>query len=195
MVIESVTGQDYYDVIRTCFTDPLELIQTTPSNRSDLQNLATGYMSEENPVGFPPETTTSLGVMAWNPAVEWTGGGLVSTSQDLDLLGAALFQGRAMNAPYLADLLAAVPIDSRNPDVEYGLGVAIHRSGPYGTVYGHGDWIPGYSSSLRYYADHKVSIAFQISTDIGIVDDTTPVVGELEQALAELVIRAGSGKR
>lgn len=188
MVIESATGKDYYDVIRTRFIDPLKLVQTAPSNRPDLKGLATGYMSDDNPFGFPPETATSPGVMAWNPGVEWTGGGLVSTSRDLAVWGAALFQGRAMNAPYLADLLAAVPIDPRNPDVEYGLGIAIHRGGQYGAVYGHAGWIPGYSSSLRYYAEYSVSIAFQINTDIGIVDDATPLVPELEQRLAKLVV-------
>jgi hypothetical protein len=29
-----------------------------------------------------------------------------------------------------------------------------------------------YSSSLRYYPDHRVAIAFQINTDVGIVDRT-----------------------
>lgn len=188
MVIESATGQGYYDVIRVRFTDPLQLVETAPSNRPDLKNLATGYMSENNTFGFPAETTTSPGVMAWNPAIEWTGGGLVSTSRDLALWGAALFQGRAMGVPYLADLLAAVPVDPRNPDIEYGLGVAIHHGGTYGTVYGHGGWIPGYSSSLRYYAEHDITIAFQINTDIGIVDDSSPLVRELEQQLAKRVV-------
>lgn len=188
MIIESATGEDYFDVIRMRFTGPLKLVQTTPSNRVDLQNLATGYMNEDNLFGFLPETTTSLGVMAWNPGVEWTGGGLVSTSRDLALWGAALFEGRAMDAPYLADLLAAVPIDPTDPEVEYGLGVAIHRGGLYGATYGHGGWIPGYSSSLRYYAEHDISIALQINTDIGIVDGSTPVVRELELQLAEVAV-------
>ncbi len=190
MIIESATGHDYYDVIRTRFTGPLGLTRTTPSNRSDLSDLATGYMSEDNPFGFAPETTTSPGVMAWNPGVEWTGGGLVSTSRDLALWGAALFEGRVLNSPYLGDLLAAVPMDSHNPKGEYGLGVAIQGNGPLGAVYGHGGWIPGYSSSLRYYADHQVSIAFQINTDIGIVDGSTEVVLRLEQHLAKLAIDA-----
>jgi len=168
MVIETVTGRDYYDVIRTRFTGPLNLEETAPSNRPELENLATGYMSEDNPFDFPPETTTSRGIMAWNPGVEWTGGGLVSTSRDLALWGAALFRGRAMDGPYLAELLAAVPVDPHDPDIEYGLGVAIHRGGRFGAVYGHGGWIPGYTSSLRYYAEHDVVIAFQINTDIGI---------------------------
>lgn len=194
MIIESATGEDYFDVVRTRFTVPLKLFQTTPSNRLDLENLATGYMSEDNPFGFPPETM-SRGIMARNPGVEWTGGGWISTSRDLAVWGAALFQERAMDGDYLTELLAAVPTDPDNPDIEYGLGVAIYRTGEFGPVYGHGGWIPGYSSSLRYYADHEVSIVFQINTDIGIVDDSTPVVRELERRLAELVIRALDSSR
>ncbi len=190
MIIESATGQDYYDIVRRRFTDPLQLTRTSPSNHPDLRDLATGYMSENNPFGFPTRTTTIDGSMAWNPGVEWTGGGLVSTSRDLALWGFMLFQGRAMDAHYLQDLLSSVPIDPDNPSVRYGLGVAISRGGPFGTVYGHGGWIPGYTSSLRYYADHQVCIAIQINTDIGIVDDSTSLVQELEADLADLIIGA-----
>ena len=195
MIIESATGQDYYDIVHARFLEPLQLTQTSPSNRPDLPDLATGYMSEENPFGFPAATTTIDGEMAWNPGVEWTGGGLVSTSRDLALWGAALFQERAMDAPYLSDMLTSVPVDADSPDIRYGLGLAIYRKGPFGTVYGHGGWIPGYSSSLRYYADHAISIAFQINTDIGIVDNATSLVEELEARLAELVIGALDLKR
>lgn len=51
----------------------------------------------------------------------------------------------------------------------------------------------GYSSSLRYYPDYGIAIAFQINTDIGIVDDKTPVLREMEAGLAEVVISATRG--
>ena len=82
-------------------------------------------------------------------------------------------------------MLTAAPIDPASPDVRYGTGVAIHQGGSFGPVYGHGGWIPGYTSSLRYYADHGVAIAFQINTDIGLTDDTSSVVSILESRLAE----------
>ncbi len=44
------------------------------------------------------------------------------------------------------------------------------------------------SSSLRYYPDYGISIAFQINTDIGIVDDSTPVIREMELRLAGIVL-------
>ena len=66
--------------------------------------------------------------------------------------------------------------------------VAIHRGGPLGPSYGHGGWIPGYCSSLRYYPELGLAVAFQINTDVGIADDSTDLVPALEAALADLAI-------
>lgn len=93
-----------------------------------------------------------------------------------------------MGGAYLDDLLNAVPVSPDTDEIQYGSGVGIYRTSPFGPVYGHGGWIPGYSSSLRYYPDYAVAIAFQINTDIGIVDDTTPVMQDLERRLAETVL-------
>lgn len=97
-----------------------------------------------------------------------------------------------MPGDYLTDLLQAVQISPDDPNVHYGLGVGIYRSSPFGPSYGHGGWIPGYSSSLRYYLDRGVTVAFQINTDIGIVDDATPVVSEMEDRLAQIAITANN---
>jgi D-alanyl-D-alanine carboxypeptidase len=129
--------------------------------------------------------------MAWHPGIEWTGGGLVSTSGDLARWGAALFGGKALPGAALDWMLTSSPIDSDMPGIHYGMGVAIYRGAPFGPVFGHGGWIPGYTSSLRYYADHGVAIAFQINTDIGLESDTSSVVPAVEARLAEVVLLAG----
>lgn len=61
---------------------------------------------------------------------------------------------------------------------------------PRGPVYGHGGWISGYVSSLRHYADHEVTVAFQINTDAGIQGSASGLVPELESALADLALAA-----
>ena len=132
--------------------------------------------------------------MVWHPGFEWAGGGLVSNSLDLALWGWFLFSGRAMSCSYMDELLNSVPISKESDDIQYGSGVAIYRTGRFGKVYGHGGWIPGYCSSLRYYPDYGISVAFQINTDIGIVDDSTPVIREMEARLADIVI-SGSGEK
>ena len=120
----------------------------------------------------------------------FAGGGFASTSSDLAVWGRALFSGNAMDVPYVERLLDGVSVHPDLPDVLYGSGVAIYRAGPFGPVYGHGGWIPGYVSSLRHYADHGLTIAFQINTDVGVVDESTDLVPALEAALAEAILGA-----
>lgn len=194
LVIEQFTGRSYYAEIDERFLSPLGLTLTAPADSRALPGLAAGYMAEDNAFGFPRKTTTAKGELAWHPGFEWTGGGLVSNSRDLALWGSALFGGRAMPGSYLDEMLKSVPISPDTPDIRYGAGVGVYRNSPFGPVYGHGGWIPGYSSSLRYYAVHGVSIAFQINTDIGIADDSTPVMKEMEAGLARVVLPAVAGE-
>jgi D-alanyl-D-alanine carboxypeptidase len=188
LVIEHVSGRPYDDLVTERLLTPLGLAATAPSNRRTLSGLAVGYTVEDNPFGIPPRTMDMQGRLMWDPAMEWTGGGLVSTSRDLAAWGHRLFGGTAIPAPYLDSLLDGVGISPDAPGILYGTGVAIYADTPRGPVYGHGGWIPGYVSSLRHYATPGVTIAFQINTDVGIVDDSTDLVPELEAALADFII-------
>jgi D-alanyl-D-alanine carboxypeptidase len=188
LVIEEVTGQGWHDAVRTRLLGPLDLSATVPSDRPDLPGLAVGYVDPHNPFGLPERTADGEGRLLWNPAVESAGGGFASTSTDLARWGHLLFGGEAMEPPYLDRLLDGVPVDAEAPGIRYGAGVAIYADTPRGPVYGHGGWIPAYVSSLRHYAAHGVTVAFQINTDVGIADDTTDLVPALEAALADLAI-------
>ena len=130
------------------------------------------------------------GRMLWNPAVEGSGGGFASHPGDLVRWARALFEGRAMAGDYLGELLSSVPVGEADSGTRYGLAVAIHGDGPYGPSYGHGGWIPGYSSSLRYYPDLGVGVAFQINTDVGIVDGSTRLAEDMETRLVAIVAAA-----
>ncbi|WP_371039322.1 serine hydrolase domain-containing protein [Rhodosalinus sp. FB01] len=188
LVIEDVTGQAWREAGRTRLLDPLDLGGTVPSDRRDLPGLAVGYVDPDNPFGLPARTADAQGRLLWNPSVESAGGGFASTSADLARWGQLLFAGDAMEEPYLDRLLDGVPVDPDAPGILYGAGVAIHADTPRGPVWGHGGWIPGHVSSLRHYADHGVTVAFQINTDVGIADDTSDLVPALEAALADLAI-------
>jgi D-alanyl-D-alanine carboxypeptidase len=192
LVIEQAAGRDYYAEIRRRFLGPLALSLTDPADRRDLPGLVAGFVSPGNAFGLPRKTLDPAGELVFHPGLEWTGGGLVSNSGDLARWGSALFGGAAMPGVYLHELLRPVETSDVSPDVQYGAGVAIHRRGPFGPVYGHGGWIPGYSSSLRYYPEHGVTIAFQLNTDIGLRVDSQPVIPAMEASLAAVVIGAGS---
>lgn len=188
LVIEEATGTRWHEAVRARFLGPLGLTQTTPSDRPDLPGLAVGYVAPDNPFGMPARTADAEGRLLWNPAVESAGGGFASTSGDLARWGHLLFGGAAMAEPYVERLLEGIPVDPEAPGIRYGAGVAIYEDTPRGSVWGHGGWIPAYVSSLRHYADHGVTVAFQINTDVGVVDDSSDLVAALEAALADLAI-------
>ncbi len=187
LIIEEVAERSFYKEVQERFLDPLDLSLTSPSDHHELPGLAAGYMSADNMFGLPAKTTSDDGRMVWNPAIEWTGGGFASNSLDLANWAKTLFEGRAMEGPYLEDLLRETPISPEMPDISFGAGVGIHKTGPIGAWYSHGGWIPGYSSSLRYYPEHRVAIAFQINTDIGIVDDSTSLYEEMAARLEQVI--------
>jgi D-alanyl-D-alanine carboxypeptidase len=189
LTLEAATGTRVFELAAEHLLNPLGLSATAPSNSPTLQDLAVGYTINDNPFGLAPRTMDDDGRLTWNPVIEWTGGGFVSTSAELAIWGQALFSGMAMETEYLGALLDGVAVHPDAPDIFYGAGVAIHQNTPNGPVYGHGGWIPGYVSSLRHYADHNLTIAFQINSDVGIVDDTTDLVPALEAALADLLLR------
>ena len=192
LVVEEATGRGLYDVILERFLVPLRLGLTTPSDRRILPGLAAGYLPQDNPFGLPRKTTLAPGVMAWDPGVEWAGGGLAGNPADLVVWARELYQGRAMEGDYLPELLRSVPVDPDHPEVRYGAGVAIYTDGPLGPVWGHAGQIPGYVSSMRYYPDAGIAVAFQINGDGGIAGGESGVdfVPEMERRLAELMVRA-----
>lgn len=186
LVIEKVTEQSYHEVAHDRFLKPLALSGTFASDRPGLAGLAVGYVAPDNLFGLPERTAGAGGRLLWNPAVEWTGGGLASTSHDLARWGHLLFGGTVMAEPYLDRLREGVRMDANAPGLRYGTGMMIIAGSPRGPVYGHGGWIPGYVSSLRHYANHGVTVAFQINTDEGFLDGASDLVPVLEAALADL---------
>jgi len=166
LAVEAVTDSAYYDVLQRRLLDPLDLTLTAPADRRDPPKLAAGYIEGEAPFGLPPKVTRD-GALVYNPATEWTGGGLVTNPQDLARWAKALYAGEALPGDYLDDLLDAVPKDSTQqarfgPGVRYGLGVTI-RSTELGTAYGHRGWTPGYLSIFEYYPDHAIAVALQVN--------------------------------
>ena len=92
-----------------------------------------------------------------------------------------------MDGDYLGELLHSVPVGGEGSGVRYGAGVGIYEETPFGPSYGHGGGIPGYTSSMRYFPDHRIAVAFQINTDIGITDDSPPLASEMERRLPAVV--------
>jgi len=166
LIVEAVTGRAYYDLLEQRLLDPLRLTRTAPADRRRWPGLAVGYIEGEAPFGLPP-TVVQDGALVYNPATEWTGGGLITNAQDLARWAKALYEGEALPGDYLDPLFDAVPKDSTQqarlgPDVRYGLGVTIYTT-PLGDTYGHEGWTPGYRSIFAYYPAQDIAVALQVN--------------------------------
>ena len=186
LIIERASGRTYYDLLQARILDPLQLERTISSNRLRIPELATGYFQ---PIPhLPPIRTLRDGAFRFNPASEWTGGGLATNPRDLVRWAKALYEGRALRGPYLDALLS----DPNRIDEEssYGLGVYIYDL-PLGRAFGHGGWFPGYTARMLYFPAERIAVAIQCNSDRGVP------IQEFSIALAEVVIEAlgdGAGR-
>ncbi len=167
LIIERATGQHYYQLLHDRFIDPLQLRLTSAADRRHLPGLVPGYIRGPAPFGLPAKVTTDKGALVFNPATEWTGGGLVTHPRDLARWAWLLYHGKALPGDYLNELLATVPKDAAQrarygTTVAYGLGVTV-RDTSLGPAYGHRGWAPGYQSAFEYYPDHDLAVALQIN--------------------------------
>jgi D-alanyl-D-alanine carboxypeptidase len=161
MVIERVTHDSYYHQLKKRILRPYHLTNTTPSDRRILPDVVPGYPDPTLPFGTGRKVMEH-GKYAFNPQVEWTGGGLVSNSMDLARWTKLLYEGRLFSAGSLSQLLDGVA--TQDSDVRYGLGVFTYRS--KGVVeYGHGGEMPGYNTTMMYWPKYKLAVAIQFNSD------------------------------
>ena len=194
LIIEEVSDHSFYEEAIDRFIAPLHLSQTTPNDHRIHPGLAAGYTLAKDKFGLPAKSTIAPGVVAYSPAPGWTAGGWVSNPGDLVVWAKALYEGRAMDADYMDDLLQSVPVvddDGPGADISaYGAGVAIVNVSDIGVSYGHGGGMPGYSSSMRYYPKHRIAVSFQINAHLRADESAPPVdeyYREMENRLAKVV--------
>ncbi len=186
LIIEKASGSTYYEELASRFLRPLKLSRTTPFTRKDTEDLAQGYAPESRRLFGLPAKVLDDGIMVFDPSLEWTGGGLVTTSLDLVRWGIALFGGKAIGSHYLVEMLNSVAVPERVADQPgqtygYGLGVSIVNT-RFGIAYRHGGFFPGYNSLLAYYPEFGIAVAMQINADKTDLE-------EHFDAIVEIVVR------
>ena len=165
MIIEKVTGRKFYDEANRRLLKPLKLDDTIPQDGPILKGLVQGYAGANNPFGGTDAMIVN-GKFAINPQFEWTGGGYVSTAQDLARWAKMIYEGRAFSADLLPQVLDGVAAPMLGRESKYGLGVIIRQTAA-GTSYGHSGFFPGYMTDMMYFPEHKVAIAVQVNTSVG----------------------------
>ncbi|WP_374596557.1 serine hydrolase domain-containing protein [Sphingosinicella sp.] len=160
LILEAVSGQTYYDLVRRLFLEPWQLRETFAANSRNIPGLVPGFRGP-NPIGLPRRSMEG-GLLTLHPGSEWTGGGWASTSADMARFTQRLLGGpdsRYRNAVIAWGQGATSPVAGT-----YGLGVLASDS-TLGERYGHGGWTPGYRSDVHCYPDHGMSVAVMVNGD------------------------------
>ncbi|MGW8815220.1 serine hydrolase domain-containing protein [Gordonia terrae] len=119
----------------------------------------------------------------WNPSFASTAGAVISTIDDLQTWGEALFTGRGVLDPATQQLRRDSILTSPPPNTAtsgYGIGIG-NRDG----WWGHDGNFPGYNTSLFHEYDSDTTIIIVINTDDAVTVDgkSTPPVSAVQSAL------------
>ncbi len=171
-VIESVTGQSYFDYIRENIYEPagmtgsdsFEMDRSTP-------NLAIGYSKETGPSGTSWRNNLFQHVIKGGPA-----GGGFSTVDDLLQFDVALRSHRLLTPEMTAVVLSAKP---ESGSASYGYGFQVESGG---SVVGHSGGFPGISSRLLMGLDDEFTLVVLSNYSGG----SSPIENEVRALLYEM---------
>lgn len=164
----------------------LGLRETLVADRRDLPRLASGYS------GLPaffhmPAKTVKAGRYAFNPQLEWAGGGFASTAADLARWGAALYGGPVLPPAQLQAMVTASGVPADFPDgAAYGLGSILWRT-ELGPAWGHSGFVPGFNAVLQHLPEHGVTLALLCNHD-GALKGAGRTPGAAAQRLLRVVV-------
>lgn len=151
MIIEQVTGQTYHAQLASRIFDPL-----------GMKNSYLEYYEE--PKGSKPLSHAYLStidlVTDVNTSMDWGGGGIVSTCEELNTFFRALIDGKIFKQESTLQLmLGAADQGKGGTDYTYGLGI-MKRSIHGLTFYGHGG---AYDCDVYYCPEKNISVCMSLN--------------------------------
>lgn len=164
LIIEKVTGRTYYEVLDEMILGPCNLEHTFHSDRRSIPGLIPGYTNLTEDFLLPRKVLND-NRYAFNPQMEWTGGGLASTVSDLTLWARQLYGGSVLKPESLKLMLTPAPYETTLFEgAGYGLGSFIAATDGV-TWYGHTGFSPGYITYLQYLPGYNIALALQVNDD------------------------------
>ena len=164
MLIEQLTGKDFYKVLKKRILKPYKLKATKPSNKRKLKGIVQGH-SGKSPLHTPDLVIQNKKYFI-NPQLEWTGGGLMTNSLDLAKWIKLLHEGKVVSKTSTKMMQQPMNETTGQPDtVGYGFATQVRYS-KQGISYEHSGFMPGYLSITQYFPKYGFSCAMQINSDI-----------------------------
>lgn len=163
MLIEKITHSDYYQEVVSRLLKPNNLNHTYPAIKRDFEGLSMGYSADEM-FGLNGKVVEN-GRFIFNPQMEWTGGGMVSTTSDLARWAEIYYEAKVFSDESLSKIVHPT-INGKDitENLSYGMGSFIYSTS-VGMAYGHTGTMPGYNSIFAYFPDKKIAIALQVNCD------------------------------
>ncbi|MHC1702615.1 MAG: serine hydrolase domain-containing protein [Tenuifilaceae bacterium] len=184
LVLEKASGREYYDLFKSMISKLTVLKNTLPSDTRKIKNLSSGYTGFLSKYGYP-EKVSENEVMAFNPQMEWCGGGVVSTTTDIALWAKLLYEGKVVSNQSVRRMVTPSRFQTDLTDnAKYGYGTIIWKNG-FKDYYGHQGFFPGYRSIVEYSPDYGFSIALQINKDNPATNLT---LNQMLQPFIELIV-------
>jgi D-alanyl-D-alanine carboxypeptidase len=156
LIVESVTGERYGDLVRERVIEPLDLADTQVLEGRSYDNLASGHQRGLSG-GLAP--TASDGRLNRTYDYEWAAGGIVSNPTDLARFYLAL--GGDQLAHERAVMMADANPVSFERQIYYGLGVFVTHYPDNAFRLFHGGDFAGYRSAAVYDSRTGYAIAIQ----------------------------------
>lgn len=164
LIIEEVTGRSYYEVLDEMILGPCNLEHTFHSDRRSIPGMIPGYTNLTAEFQLPHKVLND-NRYAFNPQMEWTGGGLASTVSDLTLWASQLYGGSVLKPETLKLMLTPAPYKTTLfEDAGYGLGTFIGETDSV-IYYGHTGFSPGYITYVQYLPAYSIALALQVNDD------------------------------
>jgi D-alanyl-D-alanine carboxypeptidase len=165
MLIEQITGNEYYAELTKRIFEPMNLVNTLAANKRELQGLIPGYSVLTKELFVPEKVLLDNGKFAFNPQMEFTGGGIVCTASDLAKWAKIYYSGKVFSEESLN--MMRTPSNQKTylgKDVGYGFAAFVWNENEQ-ISYGHTGFFPGYVTILEYVPELDISIGMQWNTD------------------------------
>lgn len=165
LMVEEVTGNAHAQEVRSRILEPLGMDRTFfPPDEALPEPLPTGYYNTED------HSQNSV-------SAAWATSNMVSTNEDMQRFGQALFEGDLLEPATREPLFEFVPGNGEYdmPDLAYGLGVMRHQHpvgpGPDGsprpaeasTAYGHIGGFGGFRTALWHVPERDITVTVAVN--------------------------------
>jgi D-alanyl-D-alanine carboxypeptidase len=165
MIIEQLTGQPIADVFQERIFGPLGMDSTSfPAGSAALPSPHLAGITEQGQPDGEIAVATD-----WSPSGAFTAGEVISTLDDLEKWGHALFTGEGILTPEMQQVRRDSILTSPPPNTATaGYGIALgNRNG----WWGHTGEIPGYNTALFHNYESETTIIVVVNSDIPLPDD------------------------